>query len=411
MAFVAKKLTWIYHEFGLSSLRNAGRDTGIIILTRCFRMVAYGTNSLILALFFSALEFTDVQIGLFMSLTLIGDVLLSTLLTIVADGLGRRRVLFAGSALMVFSGSIFALFDNFWVLLFAAVVGVISPTGGEIGPFRAVEESTLSHLTTPQTRADVLSWYVTTATIGSCIGTEVSGRFIQSLQDLEGWTITDAYHACFWVYTVMGALNMALSLLLSEACEARKVPKAEEYEILLVDSSDEEDNEDSKPTPVPEPAKPKKQSLFAQISPETRSIMYRLSALFAIDSLAGGMMPYSLTNYYVDQKFHLSKATLGDVMSVAYLLSAVSTVFAGPLTRHLGPILAMCLSHGPSSLALAFIPLPSSKFMTFALILFRASLSSIDQAPRVSMLPLLTRRCGCSDFSVGSICCWSDSTG
>src|ERR1700712_2132180 len=100
MALVLKKLNWLYHEFGLSSLRYSGRDAGLIILTRCFRMFAYGTNSLIIALFFSALHFTDFQIGLFMSLTLLGDVLLSTLLTIVADSLGRRRILFAGSALM-----------------------------------------------------------------------------------------------------------------------------------------------------------------------------------------------------------------------------------------------------------------------------------------------------------------------
>ena len=182
MAFVLTKLKWLSQEFGLSSLHSTGRDAYLIILSRCTRMLAYGTNSLILALFFSALNFSDEYIGLFMTLTLLGDVLLSLGLTLVADRVGRRRVLFSGSILMVLSGATFALFENFWILLFAAVVGVISATGSDFGPFRAIEESTLSHLTNPKTRSDVLAWYVTTASLGSAIGTELSGRIVDVLQ-------------------------------------------------------------------------------------------------------------------------------------------------------------------------------------------------------------------------------------
>ena len=74
----------------------------------------------------------------------------------IADRTGRRRILVVGSLLMVMSGTVFAYFKNFWVLLIAAVFGVVSTTGGDFGPFRAIEESMLSHLTTPRTRADVL---------------------------------------------------------------------------------------------------------------------------------------------------------------------------------------------------------------------------------------------------------------
>lgn len=75
-----------------------------------------------------------------MTLTLFGDVFLGTFLTLVADKLGRRKVLLAGSFLMVLSGVIFAVFENFWILLLAAIVGVISVTGGDFGPFRSIEE-------------------------------------------------------------------------------------------------------------------------------------------------------------------------------------------------------------------------------------------------------------------------------
>src|ERR1700761_451026 len=181
-----KQLRWLYREFGLASLRETGRDAWLIIFTRFCRMFAYGTNSLIMALFFAELGFSDPQIGLFMTLTLLGDVLLSVLLTLVADRVGRRRIMLLGSILMISSGAAFALFENYWILLLASVIGVISATGGECGPFRAIEESTLSHLTTPKTRADVLAWYVTTATLGASIGTEFFGRVIHWLQGREG---------------------------------------------------------------------------------------------------------------------------------------------------------------------------------------------------------------------------------
>jgi predicted MFS family arabinose efflux permease len=75
-----------------------------------------------------------------MTLTLVGDVFLGTFLTLVADKLGRRKVLIGGSFLMVLTGVVFAVFENFFILLMAAVVGVVSVTGGDFGPFRSIEE-------------------------------------------------------------------------------------------------------------------------------------------------------------------------------------------------------------------------------------------------------------------------------
>lgn len=65
---------------------------------------------------------------------------MGTLLSLVADRIGRRRVLMGGSLLMITSGIIFAIFENFWILLLGAIVGVISITGGDFGPFRSIEE-------------------------------------------------------------------------------------------------------------------------------------------------------------------------------------------------------------------------------------------------------------------------------
>ena len=405
MAALLRPIKWLYKEFGLSSLTATGSDAILIILGRCVRMFAYGATSLIIALFFSALSFPDERIGLFMTLTLLGDVLLSLFLTLVADRVGRRRILLTGAALMVVSGSVFAYFENFWILLLAAVLGVISATGSDFGPFRAIEESMLSHLTEPKTRADVLAWYVTTSSLGSAVGTEISGRAVDLLKGLDGWEILDAYHAVFWLYIIMGSVLIVFTLLMSKRCEIaekanEKERGSEAAETLLNERQQREevtvegnhsDAQDMASPIAPKPSAPPKRSLFAQISAPTRTTMYKLWILLAIDSLADGMVSYSLTNYYLDRKFVLSKSTLGDIASISYFLAAASTIFASPLARRLGLINTMVFTHLPSSLAVLLFPFPSSVALTVTLFFIRTGLNNMDQAPRAAFIAAVVK--------------------
>lgn len=393
----------LYHESGIKSVSQTGLDAVLVILARTCRMFAFGAASLIMALFFAELDFTDVQIGLFMTLTLVGDVALSFVMSLMADGLGRRRVLLAGGCLMAMSGVVFALFENFWILLLAAVIGVISASGGDFGPFRAIEESTLSHLTNPKTRSDVLSWYVTVSSLGSAAGTELSGRIVETLRNLDGWDILSAYHALFWVYVIMGLLNVVLAASMSSRCELNDTQTQDEHEATgesaqgLLDSSqdgDDDDEDETRPAPKQQQQSSStktKKSRFSQISAATRSVMYRLWFLLTVDSLADGMVSYTLTNYYLDRKFHLSKSRLGDIMSICYILGAISTVFAGPLARHLGLVNTMVFTHVPSSLAVLLFPAPQGLVLTIVLLFVRTGLNNMDQAPRTAFIAAVVR--------------------
>jgi MFS family permease len=401
-------LSRISDFLGITSLNSVGRDAYIIITLRSLRMFTAGIPSLILALFFASLKFQDSRIGVFMTLTLLGDVMLSLLLTLVADRLGRRRILFMGSVMMAGSGVVFALSESFWILLIAAVFGIISVTGADCGPFRAVEESILSGLTDDKTRSDVLSWYVTATTMAGAIGAEVAGRTVQALEKSSGNT-TKAFHALFWAYAAFGVIGSVLCLGLSKRCEAAGEKRAEmeerrrgggdgeEEEVLLeamtpstTDGCEDEAERSTRSQGAN--SKPQnKQSYIGQISKSTRSVMYKLWILLAIDSLADGMTPYSLMNYYVDQKFHLPKATLGDITSASQFLCAVSAMFAGPLAKRIGLINTMVFTHLPSSIASAFIPLPTTVGWTVGLLLFRAALNSMDQAPRTAFIAAVVK--------------------
>lgn len=433
MQALRNPLKWLYHEFGVASVYHTGPDAWLIILARTCRMFAFGAVSLIIALFMSSLSFSDFRIGLFMTLTLVGDVFLSLSVALVADRIGRRRILFAGGALMVFSGVMFSIFENYWILLFAAVVGVVSATGGDFGPFRSVEESTLSHLTTLATRSDVMAWYVTTSALGSALGTEVAGRVTEYLRRKDSRTATEVYHYMFWFYIAMGIMTMVASWLMSAKCEATEdqVPKKDRVaaEPLLEDDHDEGEEEasddggngqhgsrrssrdtidmaaasDSDAQPktsqsrfLPSRARSHFRSLLTtsrlgQISPESRAIVYKLWTLLTIDSLADGMVSYALTNYYLARKFDVKEDYLGDIMSIGYFLTGLSTIFAGPLAKRLGLINTMVFTHLPSSTAVLLFPIPQSLPLTIVLLFIRTGLNNMDQAPRAAFIAAVVK--------------------
>jgi MFS family permease len=177
----------------------------------------------------------------------------------------------------------------------------------------------------------------------------------------------------------------------------RGTANGEEEEVLLeamtpstTDGFDSREGRPGRRVDISDPPQ-KKQSYFSQISKTTRSIMYKLWILLAIDSLADGMTPYSLMNYYVEQKFHASKSTLGDITSASQFLCAVSAIFAGPLAKKIGLINTMVFTHLPSSIASAFIPLPKTIGPTIGILLFRAALNSMDQAPRTAFIAAVVK--------------------
>lgn len=117
----------VLEELGLVSLYSSSFDVKLLCLQRFVRLFAYGISTLVLVAYLEVLGATKTEIGLFMTLTLVGDVCISFLLTLFADALGRKAILALGSILVVASGLVFATSGNYWVLLVAAIVGVISP--------------------------------------------------------------------------------------------------------------------------------------------------------------------------------------------------------------------------------------------------------------------------------------------
>lgn len=200
---------------------------------------------------------------------------------------------------------------------------------------------------------------------------------------LAAWLAVTVTDITSFYSALMGLFAFLATSCLSSKCELNPVAADKEREAgeaaegLLEDDNDHDDEMELSPVhanhrhSAPHQATPKPTSKIAQVSKETRSIMYALWFLLMVDSLADGMVSMSLTTYYMDQKFSLPKSTLGDVLSASYFLAALSTVFAGPLARHIGLVNTMVFTHIPSSLAVLLFPLPQNKILTFALLLLR----------------------------------------
>lgn len=218
--------------------------------------------------------------------------LVSLALTLVADRLGRRRILLLGALLMTLSGTVFATISNYWILLLAAIVGVISPSGNEIGPFRAVEESTLAHLSEEKTRSDIFALYVVVGTLGTAGGSLAAGWTTQAVHG-RGWSDIASYGLIFWVYAMIGLVKAGLTLLLSGKCEVQAQPASQTVELQ---SNTRERNEEQQPflgetgeedeEPPQQPKKREKKTSWIQLSAKSRYTLLRLCGLFFFDSLA-----------------------------------------------------------------------------------------------------------------------------
>src|SRR5712691_2259437 len=166
-------------------------------------MFGYGFLAVVLVLYLAALGIEALTIGAILTLTLVGDTLISLWLTTSADRIGRRRVLIAGSLLMVGAGVLFAVTSWVPLLILAATIGVISPTGNEVGPFLAVEQAALSQATPDARRTPTFAWYNLVGYVATAIGALAAGNLSQSLLDAD-LPPADAYRVVVIVYAIVG---------------------------------------------------------------------------------------------------------------------------------------------------------------------------------------------------------------
>jgi MFS family permease len=325
----------------------------LLFLTRGVRLFAYGSISVILVLYLAAIGLSDPQIGLLLTMTLIGDTLVSLWITTSADRIGRKRMLLTGAALMVLGGVVFALTGSFWPLLLAATVGVISPSGNEVGPFLAIEQAALAQTATADRRTGLFAWYNLTGSFATAAGALGCGWLVQVLQWSDVANL-ESYRVILFGYAAAGAVLAVCFAFLSPAAEA--------------------------PPPTLEDQPPRTILGLHR----SRGVVLKLSLLFGLDAFAGGFVLQSIMAYWFHVRFGADPATLGSIFFAANLLAGVSALAATAIARRIGLIKTMVFSHVPSNILLILVPLMPTLPLAIAVLLLRFAISQMDVPARQS---------------------------
>jgi MFS family permease len=336
--------------------RTLTRDGWLLFGTRTARLFAYGFLSVVFLLYLNEVGLDDGRIGLLLTLTLLGDTAVSLWITTRADRTGRRRMLFVGALLMVFAAALFALTSNFWLLLFAATVGVISPSGNEVGPFLPIEQAALAQTVPGEDRTGVLAWYNLAGSLATALGSLCGGAVTQLVQAF-GIMGANSYRPVVFGYGAIGILLALAFARLSPAVEVTAPKKQGE------------------PIPIARPRLGLHQSF---------RVVLHLSALFALDAFGGGFVMQSIMAYWFAQRFGVEPAILGAVFFGANLLAGGSALSAAWVARRIGLVNTMVFTHLPSNILLILVPLMPTLPLAAFVLLLRFSISQMDVPTRQS---------------------------
>lgn len=342
----------------LSAINILTKDGRILFITRSLRLFAYGFLSVILVLYLAELKFTEYEIGLILTLTLLGDTAVSLWITTRADRIGRKRMLIFGSVLMIAGAVVFALSGNFWLLLVAATIGVISPSGNEVGPFLSIEQASLSHVISNKYRTKIFAWYSLVGSLSTAAGALCVGFFVHKSVQM-GMSNLSSYRFVLILYALFGAVLLLFFYRLSPDIEVEKNNK---------NSSDF--------------SSAGLKDIFGLN--RSRKAVFKLAALFTMDSFAGGFVVQSLVAYWFYLRFGADVRTLGAIFFGANLLAGFSALLAAHIANQIGLINTMVFTHLPSNILLILVPFMPNLSLAIIVLLIRFSISQMDVPTRQS---------------------------
>jgi MFS family permease len=343
-----------------AALQRLTRDGWLLFSTRFVRLFAYGSLSVVLVFYLVGAGLTEPQTGMLLTLTLVGDTLVSLFLTTRADRIGRRRMLMIGAMLMAAAGVVFASTGRLWLLVLAGTIGVISPSGNEVGPFLSIEQAALSHVVTDRTRTEVFAWYTLTGSVATALGALAGGVATRMFQTSAMHLAPVAsYRGVIILYAALGVVLTLLFSRLSGSAEAASLGEKKAF-----------------------------RATFAGLSglDRSRDVVVKLSALFALDSFGGGFVVQSFAAYWFYLRYHLDPAMLGAVFFWANIFAGISALVASRLAARFGLIRTMVATHLPSNVLLILVPLMPTLPLAVLVLLLRFSISQMDVPTRQSYI-------------------------
>jgi len=337
------------------ALEWVSRDGKIILSARIIRTFSYGFLSVILAIYLKLIGFNEILIGVVLTATLVNSVIFNLISSAYADRIGRRKFLILYAILMVISAAVFFLTSNYVALIIAALIGTINVTGSEVGAFLSLEQAILPQtVSDTKKRTSIFAIYNMVGTFAMAGGLLLSGFPHIFLQQF-GLDQIHAIKILFIAYAACALGTLVIYLLLSPKIEMQSKNK-------------------------------KINSVFRNISPKSRSIITKMSSLFAVDSFAGGFVIQSIVSFWFYTKFGVDLPVLSYIFTISGVLTALSYLFATKIASKIGLVNTMVYTHIPSNIFLILVAFAPSLPLAIGLYLARMSLSQMDVPTRQSYL-------------------------
>jgi predicted MFS family arabinose efflux permease len=295
------------------------------------------------------LGFSPLAIGAVVTSTLIGTALLTLWVGMVANRYSVRRLLIACAVLMAATGAGFAVTTAFWPLLLIAFVGTMNPTSGDASIFLPLEQAALAQTAEPRRRTAIFARYSVIGSLAGALGT-LAAAAPDIVAGTAGAGRIGVMQLMFIAYAALGIVNLVLYRPLSPAIEAPQEQTAVRHRPLG----------------------------------QSRRLVYRLAALFGMDSFGTGFLVQSLLALWLYQRFQISVTAAAAILFWSGICSAVSYLVAVPIAERIGLINTMVFTHLPSNVLLALVPFAPNLPVAIALLLARSALSQMDVPTRSS---------------------------
>jgi MFS family permease len=317
-------------------------DIGRILCAQALRAFLYGFCAVLLGTTLRALGFSPLEAGLVLAMVVTGTVLASVGVARYGDRWGRRRCYLGLFVALIPVGAVFAFASEAWVLGPVAIVGVLSTEVVESGPFTSLEQAMLASEQDGNRLVRTLAVYNAVATAGGALGA-LAAALPELLRD--AWPAAPADQRWFLLLLPGAAIGALLARSLTPAVERGGAG----------------------PTPG---------------IVRSRSVLGRLSALFALDAFGGAFVVPSFLAYWFAERYGATPATIGIVFAAVGVLQTASLLAAPRLARRFGLLPTMVFTHLPSNVLLVLVALAPSIGWAIVALLARTCLSQMDVPTR-----------------------------
>jgi MFS family permease len=323
----------------MTSPRTAGgrRVLAVVLAAQGLRGVGYGLAAVQLGAVLRGRGLDARGVGLVLAAIVAGSAAAGLALGRWGDRWGRARAYQLLYVLLAVAGVVLALGGPAWLLGLVGLSGALSVEVVESGPFTTLEQVMLASTGAPQTQVTRgFGVYNATATLAGAAGALLGT--LPADPRLLGGTLV-----------VVGVAGALLATRLPPSVEA---PQSQ---------------------PGTSPSRPLASS---------RRVVVRLAGLFAVDSLAGGLVVQAWIAYWLGVRFGAPTRVIGLVFAAVGVLQTASFLAAPLLAARVGLLRTMVFTHLPSNLLLAAVPLAPSLPVAVGLLLARTCLSQMDVPTR-----------------------------